>query len=112
MERSGLGPGLQVVFGIAPRPREPLEEIISPPAGWRHTTLSHITQEKSKMGGDNQPGHHLPGWGGVLLGKLNKPEPIIAFDHSRKATVTKNNHLSSMRKEHIPPIVSTTKFVK
>jgi hypothetical protein len=28
--------------------------------------------EAQKKGGDNQIGHHLPGWGGVLLGKLNK----------------------------------------
>jgi hypothetical protein len=30
----------------------------------------------------------------VLLGKLNKSKPINSFDHSRKATGTKNNHLS------------------
>jgi hypothetical protein len=31
-----------------------------------------------KKGGDNQIGYHLPGWGGVLLGKLNTSKPIIA----------------------------------
>jgi hypothetical protein len=30
------------------------------------------TGRPQKKGGDNQIGHHLPGWGGVLLGKLNQ----------------------------------------
>jgi hypothetical protein len=39
-------------------------------------------RENQKKGGDNQTGHHLPGWGGVLLGKFDKLNPIIAFDNS------------------------------
>ena len=35
-----------------------------------------------KKGGDNQIGHHLPGWGGVLLGKLKSLKSIIAFNNS------------------------------
>jgi hypothetical protein len=35
---------------------------------------------RQKKGGDNQIGHHLPGWGGVLLGKLNLQLLIVPFD--------------------------------
>ena len=45
-----------------------------------------------KKGGDNQVGYHLPGWGGVLLGKLIKQKPIIALKTPLSTTGTKNNH--------------------
>jgi hypothetical protein len=30
-----------------------------------------------KKGGESQIGRHLPGWGGVLLGKLNESKQMI-----------------------------------
>jgi len=36
-----------------------------------------------KKGGDNQAGYHLPGWGGVLLGKLNKSKLNNTFRASK-----------------------------
>jgi hypothetical protein len=44
-------------------------------------------------GGGNQVGYHLPGWGGVLLGKLNLAKPPKSA--SLKITGSKNSHLSS-----------------
>jgi hypothetical protein len=50
-----------------------------------------ISRHKIK-GGDNQIGHHLPGWGGVLLGKLNKRKLIISFENCLRTLGTRKNH--------------------
>jgi hypothetical protein len=42
-----------------------------------------------KKGGDNQIGYHLPGWGGVLLGKLNPSRLKIILYHPLNFTGTK-----------------------
>jgi hypothetical protein len=61
------------------------------------------TSGYQKKGGDNQIGYHLPGWGGVLLGKLNPSRLKITLmvrktEPAPTLTGTKTNQPISMRK--------------